>query len=66
MEDVRFTDYTIGEFDLSRCGWPAALAPPIETLTLSGARLTDVDLRRADFRAVTGLAGLAGSWITEI
>ena len=37
----------------------------VETLTLSGARLTDVDLRRADLRAVTGVAGLAGSWITE-
>ena len=37
----------------------------IETLTLSGARLVDVDLRGADFRAITGLAGLAGSWVTE-
>ena len=37
----------------------------IDTLTLSNARLADVDLRRADLRVVTGPAGLAGSWITE-
>ena len=66
-QDVRFTDCTIGELDLSsaRVARLALDDCRIETLTLSGARLTDVDLRRADFRAVTGVAGLAGSWITE-
>jgi uncharacterized protein YjbI with pentapeptide repeats len=66
-QDVRFTDCTIGELDLSsaRVARLALDDCRIETLTLSGARLADVDLRRADFRAITGVAGLAGSWITE-
>ena len=66
-QDVRFADCTIGELDLSsaRVARLALDGCRIETLTLSSARLTDVDLRRADLRAVTGLAGLAGSWITE-
>ena len=66
-QDVRFTDCTIGELDLSssRVTRLALDDCRIETLTVSGARLVDVDLRRADLRAVTGLAGLAGSWITE-
>ena len=66
-QDVRFADCTIGELDLSAARVARLVLDDcrIETLTLSGARLTDVDLRRADFRAVTGLAGLAGSWITE-
>jgi uncharacterized protein YjbI with pentapeptide repeats len=66
-QDVRFTDCTIGELDLSsaRVARLALDDCRIETLTVSGARLTDVDLRRADFRAITGVAGLAGSWITE-
>ena len=66
-QDVRFADCTIGELDLSsaRVTRLAFAGCRIETLTLSSARLVDVDLRGADFRAITGPAGLAGSWITE-
>jgi uncharacterized protein YjbI with pentapeptide repeats len=66
-QDVRFVDCTFGELDLSsaRVARLALDDCRIDTLTLSDARLADVDLRRADLRAVTGLAGLTGSWITE-
>ncbi|HZA71499.1 MAG TPA: pentapeptide repeat-containing protein [Propionibacteriaceae bacterium] len=66
-QDLRFADCTFGELDLSsaRVTRLALDRCRIETLTLSGSRLTDVDLRGADFRAITGVAGLAGSWITE-
>jgi uncharacterized protein YjbI with pentapeptide repeats len=66
-QDVRFADCTLGELDLSsaRVTRLAFHRCRIETLTLSGARLADVDLRGADVRAITGVAGLAGCWITE-
>ena len=66
-QDVRFADCTLGELDLSsaRVTRLAFVGCRIETLTVSGARLVDVDLRGADFRALTGPAGLAGSWITQ-
>lgn len=66
-QDVRFSDCTFGELDLSAAKVTRLALDDcrIETLTLSGARLSDVDLRRADFRAITGPAGLAGSWISE-
>jgi uncharacterized protein YjbI with pentapeptide repeats len=66
-QDVRFVDCTFGELDLSsaRVTRLALDGCRIDSLTLSGARLAEVDLRGADLRAVTGLAGLAGSWITE-
>lgn len=66
-QDVRFADCTIGELDLSAANVTRLALDDcrVETLTLTGARLADVDLRHADLRAVTGLAGLAGSWITE-
>ena len=65
--DVRFVDCTFDELDLSSASATrlALDGCRIDTLTLSGARLADVDLRHADVRAVTGLGGLAGSWITE-
>jgi uncharacterized protein YjbI with pentapeptide repeats len=67
LQDIRFTDCTFGELDLSsaRVTRLAFAGCRIETLVLSGARLVDVDLRGADFRAITGPAGLAGSWISE-
>ena len=66
-QDVRFADCTLGELDLSsaRVTRLAFVGCRIETLTVSGGRLVDVDLRGADFRALTGPAGLAGSWITQ-
>ena len=65
--DVRFVDCTFDELDLSSASVTrlALDGCRIDTLTLSGARLADADLRRAELRVVTGLAGLAGSWITE-
>jgi uncharacterized protein YjbI with pentapeptide repeats len=66
-QDVRFADCIIDELDLASASVTrlALDGCRIETLTLSGARLADVDLRRTDLRAVTGVAGLAGAWITE-
>jgi uncharacterized protein YjbI with pentapeptide repeats len=65
--DVVFTDCIIDELDLGsatvhrlafeRCR--------IETLDVTGASLSDVDLRDVQLSAVRGLAGLAGSWVTE-
>ena len=66
-QDVRFVDCTIDELDLSSAQVTrlALDGCRVDMLTLAGARLSDVDLRRADLRAVTDVAGLAGSWITE-
>ncbi len=66
-QDVRFADCTFDELDLSSAQVTRLALDDcrIGTLTLTGARLTDVDLRRADFRAITGPEGLAGSWITS-
>ena len=66
-QDVRFVDCTFDELDLSSASVTRLALDDcrIGTLTLSKARLADVDLRRTDLRAVTGPAGLAGSWITE-
>ena len=65
--DVRFDDCIIDELDLSsaRVTRLALDGCRIGTLTLAKARLSEVDLRRADLRAVTDVAGLAGTWITE-
>ena len=66
-QDVRFVDCIVEELDLSSAQVTrlALDGCRIDTLTLSGAQLTDVDLRLADLGAVTDVAGLAGSWITE-
>jgi hypothetical protein len=66
-QDVRFVDCTFDELDLSSASVTrlALDGCQVGTLTVSGARLADVDLRRADLRALTGVAGLAGSWISS-
>ena len=66
-QDVRFVDCIIDELDLASAAVTrlALDGCRLGTLTLSGARLADVDLRRTDLRAVTDVAGLAGAWITE-
>jgi uncharacterized protein YjbI with pentapeptide repeats len=66
-QDVRFVDCIFDELDLSSAAVTrlALDGCRIDTLTLSGARLADVDLRQADLRAITDVAGLAGAWITE-
>jgi uncharacterized protein YjbI with pentapeptide repeats len=65
-QDVRFVDCIFDELDLSSASVTRLSLDGcrIDTLTLSGVRLADVDLRRADLRAITDVAGLAGAWIT--
>lgn len=66
-QDVVFTDCTLGELDLgnARVERLAFRNCRIDTLALSGARLADVDLRGAGPARITGVAGLAGAWVTE-
>jgi uncharacterized protein YjbI with pentapeptide repeats len=66
-QDVRWHDCTITELDLGQAviSRMAFEDCRIGTLHAGQARLADVDLRGADLRVLEGLAGLAGSWITE-
>lgn len=66
-QDVRWHDCTITELDLGQAviSRMAFEDCRIGTLHTGQARLADVDLRGADLRVLEGLAGLAGSWITE-
>jgi uncharacterized protein YjbI with pentapeptide repeats len=67
-QDVLFAGCTFGELDLSeaRVTRLALRDCRIETLTLSGARLAEVDLRAAELSRIVSVAGLAGTWISEI
>jgi uncharacterized protein YjbI with pentapeptide repeats len=66
-QDVRWQDCTISELDLGQAviSRMAFQDCRIGTLHAAQAQLGDVDLRGADLRVLEGLAGLAGSWITE-
>ena len=66
-QDVRFTDCTLDELDLSDATVSrlAFTGCRIGTLTVGGARLTDVDLREVQLTMINGLAGLAGAWVSE-
>ena len=66
-QDVRWHDCTISELDLGQAviSRMAFEDCRIGTLHAGQAHLADVDLRGAELRVLEGLAGLAGSWITE-
>ena len=66
-QDVRWHDCTIAELDLGQAviSRMAFEDCRIGTLHTGSAQLADVDLRGAELRVLEGLAGLAGSWITE-
>ena len=66
-QDVHWRDCTISELDLGQAMVTRMAFEDcrIGTLRAGHAQLTDVDLRGAELRALDGLAGLAGSWITE-
>ena len=63
--DVFFRDCVLDELDLTEATARrlAFSSVRIGTLTTTGARLTDVDLRGVTLSVVNGLAGLAGAWI---
>lgn len=65
--DVAFVDCTIDEIDLldASARRVAFETTRIATLNVSGARLTDVDLRGADIGQVVGMAGLRGATISS-
>ena len=66
-QDVRWHDCTISELDLGQAviSRMAFEDCRIGTLHVGQSQLADVDLRGAQLTDLEGLAGMAGSWITE-
>ena len=66
-QDVRWRNCTISELDLGQAviSRMAFEDCRIGTLHVGQARFADVDLRGTQLSALAGVAGLAGSWITE-
>ncbi|MHA7263581.1 pentapeptide repeat-containing protein [Arthrobacter sp. TMN-37] len=62
LTDVEISDCIIGDLDLTEAkGLRVALRNcRLNSLTLSGSRLRDLDLRTTEFRALNGMDGLGG------
>ncbi|MFF0989124.1 pentapeptide repeat-containing protein [Kocuria nitroreducens] len=68
VRDVQFTGCVIDELDLTGAQVQRLALDDTEvgTLDVSGATLTDVDLRAVDLPQITGLAHLRGATITDL
>lgn len=65
LEDVIISGCQVEELDLTGATASRVALPGcrIAQLTLTGATLTDVDLRGAELTVLTGIAGLAGTYV---